>query len=361
MKVPKPKKLPSGNWRVRLRLGEEDISITEPTEARCKQKAIEIKSDYLTGRRVAISREAKEMTLSEAQLKYIKANRKVLSPATVRSYEAYEKSRFADYRNKRLMDIDFQKMIDDELEANVSEKTIRNAWGLVRPALKGIRYPVPAVKLAKAPVNEIAFLQPEEVLRFVDALKGRSYEIPALLELHGLRLSEVLGLTWENVDLKSGVIHVKGALVRGPEGKVRKEQNKNETSTRHVPIMIPRLLELLKAQEKQTGPVAVIGANTLLDDVKRTCKRAGVTIVTNHGLRHSFASLCYYLKIPERQIQEWGGWKDRNTLHKIYIRLTASGSSEAKDAMTGFFEDRKSRLKRAAKRGHFRGRFELKK
>jgi integrase len=155
--------------------------------------------------------------------------------------------------------------------------------------------------------------------------------------LHGLRLSEMRGLTWDNIDLKNGVMTVKGALVRGPDGEVAKKQNKNATSTRPVPIMIPRLLELLKAADGKAGPVVVIGAGTMLDDVKRACKRAGVTEVTCHGLRHSFASLCYYLEIPERQIQEWGGWKDRATLHRIYIRLTAAGQSEAQTKFTSFF------------------------
>ena len=73
--------------------------------------------------------------------------------------------------------------------------------------------------------------------------------------------------------------------------------------------------------------------------MKRSCKRANITEVTNHGLRHSFASLCFYLKIQDRQIQEWGGWKDKAILHKIYIRLTAKGQSEAKESFTNFFQN----------------------
>ena len=336
MKEPKPQKLPSGNYRVRLRLGDEDISITRATPEECRAAALEVKTEYKLGKRIAASKEARELTLKEVQDRYIEKNKAVLSPSTLRAYKIYAEKRFPAYQKTKLKDLDFQQVIDDELDLK-SEKTVKNAWGLLRTSLEAAGYPVPKVRLDPVPVNEIPFLQPAEIAPFCDALAGRSYEIPALMLLHGLRLSEMRGLTWGNIDLKNGVMTVKGALVRGPDGDVNKKQNKNATSTRPVPIMIPRLLELLKAADSKAGPVVVIGAGTMLDDVKRACKRAGVTEVTCHGLRHSFASLCYYLEIPERQIQEWGGWKDRATLHRIYIRLTAAGQSEAQAKVTSFF------------------------
>lgn len=340
MKEPKVQRLKSGNYRVRLRLGDEDLSITRATAEECRAAALEIKTEYKIGKRQTATKAARELTLKEAQERYITHRKATLSPSTLRSYQIFARTRFPEYQQTKLKDLDFQQAIDDELD-EMSPKTVKNAWSLARSSLEYAGFPVPKVRLAPVPVNEIAFLQPAEVTAFCNALIGRSYEIPALMLLHGIRLSEMRGLTWENVDLKHGVLNVKGALVRGPEGNVKKQQNKNETSTRPVPIMIPRLLTLLKAAGGKEGPVVVIGANTMLDDVKRACKRAGVTEVTCHGLRHSFASLCYYLEIPERQIQEWGGWKDRQTLHRIYIRLTAAGKNEATAKVTSFFEEQK--------------------
>lgn len=336
MKVPEPRKLPSGSYNVRLNLGGEFLSITCAKPEECKAQARLIKSEYLAGKRQLVSRTAKNYTLREAQDEYIKTHKAVLSPATVRSYTIYARTRFKAYQNKKLADIDFQKIINEELEV-VSEKTVKNAWGLIRPALDNIGFPVPSVRLAKAPINEIAFLMPDEIKPFLTALKGKSYEIPVLMLLHGLRMSEVRGMQWENVDLKNNLMTVHGALVRGENGNTLKMQNKNETSTRSVPILIPRLAELLKQNRQPSGAVARIGATTLLDDVKRNCKHAGVTIVTPHGLRHSFASLCYYLQIPDRQIQEWGGWKDSTTLHRVYIRIANATRTESAKKVTGFF------------------------
>ena len=331
--------MPSGNYNVTLRLDGEVISITRSTSAQCRQEAQTVKAEYLAGKRQKISADAKQMTLREVQERYVEKYKTALSPSTVRSYKFYYQKRFADYQEKKLPEITWQEMINKELE-DVSQKTLKNAWSLVSAALKDVKYPVPEVKLAAVPVNEIAFLQPEEIIPFCEAVNGRTYEIPCLLMLHGLRLSEVRGLDWKNVDLINNTITIKESLVRGEDGNVSKNTNKNKSSSRTVPLMIPQLITALNAVNDKTGKVVNIGATTILDDVKRACHRAGVTEVTPHGLRHSFASLCYYLKdIPDRQIQTWGGWRTPDTLHKVYIRLTASGQSEAKDSFTKFFQN----------------------
>lgn len=46
MKVPKPRKLSSGNWFIQLRLGGESISVTEPTEKKCIKSAQLIKAEF---------------------------------------------------------------------------------------------------------------------------------------------------------------------------------------------------------------------------------------------------------------------------------------------------------------------------
>ena len=63
MKIPKIKKLPSGNYNVTLRLDGEVISITRSTSAQCRQEAQTVKAEYLAGRRQKILADAKQMTL----------------------------------------------------------------------------------------------------------------------------------------------------------------------------------------------------------------------------------------------------------------------------------------------------------
>lgn len=335
MKIPKVEKLPSGHWFCRLRIDGVSIPITAETRTECERIAYLKKSELMAGKS-KVQRTPKETTLRTALTKYIEKRKATISPSTYDRYLQMKDGRFKAYLDMPLGKIPFQKMIDEELEV-ASEKTVRNAWGLVRPALKNTGFPVPDVKLAAVPVKEIAFLQPEEIKPFCKAVKGRSYEIAALLGLHGLRMSEVKGLTWDNIDLKRSIIKVRGAYVKGHDGFVDKETNKNATSTRTVPIMIPQLTNALEAVENKTGKVVTIFHTSLNQDVKRACERAGVTVISFHGLRHSFASLCFHLHIPMEQIQTWGGWSNDATLKKIYIHLSASAETENKAAFTGFF------------------------
>ena len=82
-------------------------------------------------------------------------------------------------------------------------------------------------------------------------------KITALLAISSLRRSEIAALDWDSgdIDLKYGWIHVRGAVVPDKDHKlVKKDENKNETSRRDVPIIEP-LHRALSAVEHKTGQV----------------------------------------------------------------------------------------------------------
>lgn len=341
MIIPKIEKLPSGHYFCRLRINGVSIPITAETEAECEKLAYLKKAELLAGK-TRVQKLPKDTTLQEAFDKYLAANKATLSPSTYRAYKIYSRTRFPNYRDQKISQIRWQEMIDNELKL-VSEKTVKNAWALVTPSLKYIHYPVPSVRLAQVPVNDLNFLQPEEIKPFCEAVKGRKYEIPALLALNGLRVSEILGLKWSNVDLDNDVLSIHGAVVQSVDGNVEKKTNKNDTSSRTVPILIPQLHNALIAVSDKTGPVVTLKQESILDDVKRACKRANVTVCTTHDLRRSFASLCFYLQtIPMKQIQEWGGWKDDKVLNRIYIKLAASMKTKNQNAVIDFFKEKEN-------------------
>lgn len=338
MKVPEPKKLPSGNYFIRLRLGGSSIPITTSTAAECRRQAQLIKAEYLSRKRQA-SPDNSSATLGQLIDQYIAKYEPALSPATIRGYFGVRRNRFQHYMDMPIAKIDLQKMINEELLTK-SRKTVKNSWGLVSAALRDAGASFPAVKVGKVPIKEIPFLQPDEIMPFCKAMEGDVAEIAALLELHGLRVSEVKGLNWSDVNLSRGFIRVHSAVVPNKENKyVAKDTTKNTTSTRIVPIMIPRLKEVLEAVEDKTGSVVSLHPTNCLRRINRGCIEAGVTIVGNHGLRHSFASLCYHLGIDDRQIMEWGGWADTTTMHKIYIRLAEKDKTAAASKMSGFFSN----------------------
>ena len=71
----------------------------------------------------------------------------------------------------------------------------------------------------------------------------------------GLRISEMLGLVWDDIDLTSGVIHVRLQLSRAHrERPARRVPTKTPASVREIPL-VPQLAHLLAAH-KQATPFA---------------------------------------------------------------------------------------------------------
>ena len=337
MKLPKATKLPSGSWRIQLRLDGESISITEPTEQACIKKARLIKAEHLAG---ATRNHDVRLTLDKLLARYIKSKAPVLSPSTVRGYEAIRRTRFLAYKDKEAERINWQRMINDESEL-CGPKTLRNAWALVSAAAASAGLQTPPVRLPQLVQDEHPYLEAEQIPAFLEAVKDTPWELPALLGLHGLRRSEMFALTWNQIDLKTKTIRVAGAMVHDKDGKlISKKTNKNRSSRRTVPIMIPRLADLLAcsgAQCAPSSPVLTCHPNSVYKAINRICEKEGLPLIGVHGLRHSFASLAHSLGVPEAETMALGGWEDPNTMRKIYTHLDAAARLKASNKISAFF------------------------
>ena len=147
-----------------------------------------------------------------------------------------------------------------------------------------------------------------------------------------------MALTWDNIDLERRVIHVRGAAVRGPgEAFIHREQTKTAASVRDVPMIGP-LYAALDAVEEKTGLVIRCHYQTPYKQIQAICSRAGLPLVGLHGLRHSFASLCYSLGLNEMTCMTLGGWSDFQTMRKIYTHLAESDLAKGANRFTAFFD-----------------------
>ena len=341
MKVPIPRKLPSGTWFIQLRLGGESIPVSARTKKDCIDQARLIKAEYLAGKREKKTKAPKAPTLEEAIDAYIARRKAALSPSTIRGYTTIKRTRFLSLMGKEITKIsqdDWQAACNDELRnKHLSAKTLKNAWFFISSViLETTGNPAPKVKLPQVVPPERPFLEPEQIKPFIAAVHGTNVEIPALLALSSLRLSEIAALQWENVDLDKKLIKVRGAAVIDINNQfVRKKENKNATSTRIVPIMIGELYEALKAEKKEIGPIIDYWPNLIYKRINNICEKNGLPLVGVHGLRHSFVSLAYHLNVPEKIVMEIGGWADYQTMRRIYTHIARSDVAR----YTEYFED----------------------
>lgn len=346
MQVPKARKLPSGNWFIQLRLGGESIPVTETTQRKCEGLAAAIKAQYKLDKtnnanaKAMRDKASENITLRQAIENYIDSRRNVISPYTVRTYNGYKKNRFQTVIDKRLKDItNWQEAISSDA-AKYTGKSMRSAWMFIAGVLKAQGVKVPNVTLPQVITDEPEYLEPEHIPVFVNAVMDSDVAIPALLALHGLRLSEIHDILKnkpENIDLKKSVIRVRGAVVVDENNKhVSKSETKNSSSRRDVPILIPELSLALSAHD---GNLMTLAENTIRKHINSICEANGLPRVGVHGLRHSFASLGYHLGVSEAYMMKIGGWKDYNTLRKIYTHLASKDALKSEQKLQGFFNN----------------------
>lgn len=341
MKPPKAMRLPSGSWNVRMRIKGQEISVTRPTEAEAVAEAIAIRAGL---KQPEIMRSG--ITLACALDAYIDARKGILSESTIRGYKIIRRTRFASAMPLSIVHISkqqWQTFIQIEAKS-VSPKTLQNSWRLIASVLRENGLTVPDVRLPARMPNEHPYLTPDQINAFVSAIKGTPVEIAALLGLHGLRRSEICGLDWRDVDLTKNMLHIHSATVFNEKNKtVIKAATKNATSTRYVPIMIPRLTELLTAAQRPNGPVVPDHPNTIYKRVNRICEAHGLPKIGAHGLRHSFASLCQNRGVPEETTMLLGGWADFQTMRRHYTHFSEADVRDHVDAIKDFFAGQKEK------------------
>lgn len=215
---------------------------------------------------------ARSQTLSAYAVHYLESRRAEVSEPTHASYCAYVR-RYIDRHavgKMKVSDITVtvvSSFYADLLERGsvgnpVSVETVRGvhrvlSMMLKRAAVDGL-LPGNPCTIAKVPKdNAVETLEesepgidPEAAGRFLAAIEGSSvYTMAATALGTGLRLSELLGLQWCDVDLKAGELHLVGKLQQ-VNGTVKRTTLKTKRSRRTVPFGA-RVTDVLKQQKRE--------------------------------------------------------------------------------------------------------------
>lgn len=178
-----------------------------------------------------VSIDADKITFSVFMNEYIE-NRKAnneLSTATISNYENYInhwiKPFLGDCIVKDIRPLTVEKWHREARKAGASGRTIQAAHKLAKMAFKkavrdglALSNPFDLVETPKAESKKRGYLEPSEVGRMLSILSSEEktgFNTAIILGLAtGARRGEVLGLTWENVDLQNGTIRIVQSLVQ---------------------------------------------------------------------------------------------------------------------------------------------------
>jgi integrase len=136
------------------------------------------------------------------------------------------------------------------------------AFGLRRGCCS--RNPVRDLDVDERPTvekTEPRILLPDEIALLLEHATDTYRPALAILAYTGLRASEALGLTWEDIDLKDGVIHVRAQLERA-RGDRRAERRKLKTAAARRLVPIPgRLREILLRHKEDRFALGLAAAD----------------------------------------------------------------------------------------------------
>lgn len=189
------------------------------------------------------------------------------------------------------------------------------------------RNPMDRVRSAKQVRSEPEPFSKAEAQRIIEALDGVERNFYQFAFYSGLRTSELIALTWENVDIDRNVVHVRSACVRG----VIKE-TKTTSGWRSV-----ELLPLAKQSLIDQQALRLNSDGFVFFDPKSLCRwkddqvvrkrvwkkavsKAGIKYRNPYQTRHSYASWLLSAGENPLKVAQQMGHSDWGMIRKIYGR-----------------------------------------
>lgn len=247
-----------------------------------------------------------------------------------------------------------------ELEDGLAPRTVKHLHTVLHHALKDAvrhglvqRNVTELVDPPRAPRHEQQALNPEQAQRLIQAAQEDRLGTLVVVAIHtGMRLGELLGLRWQYVDLKNGVLQVRGSLQRAPHGYVIAEPKTN--ASRRAVLLTPAACEALwrhqarqHAEREAAGPLWSANDLVFCNEVGKPLngtvvlrgyfypllERAGLPRVRLHDLRHTAATLLLSQGVSPKVVASVLGHATTAVTLDVYSHVTPDMQRGAMDAM----------------------------
>ena len=330
------RKLPSGNWRVRVysHTTPDGVKHFESFTAGTKQEA------ELMAARFANAKErttTSNITVAEAISGYIKAKTNVLSPSTIRVYRGMEKKYFGSIANmkiKKMTSEDAQLFIS-RLATEYSAKTVKNAYALLTASI-GLYAPDITFKVSLPTINKKTATAPcsDDIMTLYDLASDWMKQCIALAAFGGIRRGEIAALKYS--DIQGNRVFIHADMVMDEDNKWQyKPFPKNQASVRYAAL--PRQVIDLLGTGDPDEYIIKYNPNTISKMYIKLRQRVGID-VRFHDLRHYYASIGAILGIPDVYMADFGGWRhDSPVMKTVYQGNITSIADGYSKQMTDYF------------------------
>jgi len=260
-------------------------------------------------------------------------SKEVLTIAGYRNYiDNHIIPAIGSYLMDKLRPMHIKEYYADEL-TKFSPKTVLQEHRILKKAFRDavnddiiLKNPCDAVKAPSVfREYEPVIYTDEEFMLLMNAVTGTPDEIPIILAgLCGLRRSEVFGLKWSDVNLKTGILTVARAAI-SHKGTILYKTPKNKSSFRTL-AMPEEVITVLKKYQG-IGFVCCnvkgksINPSTYSHNFADLLKRHGLKHIRFHDLRHYNATLMLRLGISDKEAASRLGHANLITLKKTYQHI----------------------------------------
>jgi integrase len=260
-------------------------------------------------------------------------------------------------QHQHINEAEVQAFVLKKLEHGLSPKTIKDILIVLKMVLKfgakhhGLTYIPFDIQFPthhqKAHIEVFSRTHQKKVMHYIqEHFTFRNLGIYICL-CSGMRIGEICALTWDDIDVEHGVIHIRRTIQRiyTIEDGLRKTElildtPKTQNSLREIP-MNRDLLKMLKPLKKIMNPTFFV----LTNDAKPTEPRTYRSYYKNlmealdipklkfHGLRHSFATRCIESKCDYKTVSVLLGHSNISTTLNLYVHPNFEQKKKAIDQM----------------------------
>lgn len=185
--------------------------------------------------------------------------------------------------------------------------------------------------------HELSVFSEEECNALLSSLKNKRkeyYIACAIARYTGARYGEVIGLSWDDIDLKNATISINKQFARISNDKYGLKHTKTQNSIRNVPIP-PILVAILKEYQKES-PISLFTLKTANTSSINLCIQTVVPDKTFHDLRHTYATTLLANGVDIKTVSILLG-DTTEMVMKVYVHYTEEMEKKAAHHVSKIF------------------------
>ena len=277
--------------------------------------------------------QAENILFTQCASHWIDDASKRVKPSTLANYSFLLEKHILPYFKQFLMKDVSVDVMSDFINDKLKEGKLKRRSGLSKKYLKdivsiikqianyaeqhyGVHNKIRLISSPRPDKKEIRILSSSEIDTLTSYLMqaDNSMNIGILISLFtGMRIGEICGLKWEDIDLKEGIIRVRRTVQRicNNHGNTTLIVGSQKTNNSFRIIPLPPILRKIIAEKANnaccsilTGSDRFAEPNQLRNHFKTVLAKCKIENIKFHSLRHTFASECVKLGFDIKALSE---------------------------------------------------------